>query len=414
MQRDTIVIIGGGLAGAKAVEGARDAGFDGRIVLLTDEPHLPYERPALSKDYLRGESGAAQLRVHGDAFYVDHEIEVRTDTTVARIDRSDGAVVTTADERIPFTRLLLATGAEPRRLTIPGCELDGIHLLRTIDDADRLRIALQGATNVAVIGGGWIGAEVAASARHLDCAVTMIHHEAAPLHAILGPEVAGVYRALHAERGVVLESDSTVTAIRGTTKVEEVVTSRGTRIAADVVVAGIGATPRTDLAITAGLTATHGVDVDEHLRTSDDRVFAAGDVAAAYHPHYGTRLRVEHWANARDQGLVAGRNLAGRHEVYDALPYFYSDQYDVGMEYVGYAPEWDRVVVRGELADRKFIAFWIMDDAVVAAMNVNVWDVVEPIRHLIRTRTPIDDARLRDLDVALADVGAWIDVAKRR
>jgi 3-phenylpropionate/trans-cinnamate dioxygenase ferredoxin reductase subunit len=298
-------------------------------------------------------------------------------------------------------------------LTIPGCELDGMHFLRTIEDADRLRGALQHAQNVVVIGGGWIGSEVAASARHLGCAVTMIHHHASPLESVLGPEVAGVYRALHAEHGVVLESDSTVTTIRGAMMVEEVVTSRGTRIAADVVVAGIGARPRSDLAVASGLATSNGVSVDEHLRTSDDRVYAAGDVADAYHPHYGGRLRVEHWANARKQGLVAGRNLAGRHEVYDALPYFFSDQYDVGMEYVGYAPAWDRVVVRGELADREFIAFWIADDAVVAAMNVNVWDVGDPLLHLIRTRAPIDDDRLRDTGISLSDVGTRRRAAPR-
>ena len=234
----------------------------------------------------------------------------------------------------------------------------------------------------------------------------MVHRKASPLQAVLGAEVARTYRDLHAEHGVTLVADASVEAFRGDTTVEEVVTDRGTRIAADLVVVGVGAAPRDELAIGAGLTVADGVAVDHHLRTSDDNIFAAGDVAAAFHPHYGTRLRVEHWANALNQGIVAGSNLAGGDQVYDRLPYFFSDQYDLGMEYVGHARHWDRVVLRGSPAERKFIAFWVADERVVAAMSVNTWDVIEPIRHLIQARIPVADSRLRDVDVEIEKLGS--------
>jgi 3-phenylpropionate/trans-cinnamate dioxygenase ferredoxin reductase subunit len=404
MDNGAITVIGGGLAGANAVAAARDSGFDGRIVLLGSEAHAPYERPGLSKAYLRSEIAGAELEVHDAAFYADNDIDLRTGTTAVAIDRDAREVVTDRDERVGYTRLLIATGAEPRRLDIPGTDLAGVHYLRTIDDADRLRDALTAATSVAVVGGGWIGSEVAASARQLGHPVTIVDPGPAPLHTVLGADVAAVFRDLHTDNGVTLAMGQQVVGFRGGTSVEAVATSNGQTIAADVVVVGVGVTPRVALASAAGIAVDNGVTVDERLRTTDPHIFAAGDIAAAHHPFYQSRLRVEHWANALHQGTVAGRNLAGQRDVYDRLPYFFSDQYDIGIEYLGHAREWDRVVFRGDVAERKFIAFWMKDRRVVAAMSCNIWDVVEPLRRLITTREVVDKDVLRDPDVALDEL----------
>jgi 3-phenylpropionate/trans-cinnamate dioxygenase ferredoxin reductase subunit len=404
MGDETITVVGGGLAAGKAVAAARESGFDGRIVLLASEAHAPYERPGLSKGYLRGEVGRAELAVHDAGFYRDHDVDLRTATTAVAIDRSAREVHTDAGDRVDYTRLLLATGAAPRRLDVPGADLAGAHYLRTVDDADRLRAALAHATEVVVVGGGWIGSEVAASARQLGRSVTIVDPGPAPLHNVLGPEAAAVFRDLHRDHDVTLALGRHVVAFRGEAQVEAVVTSNGQTIPADLVVVGIGVTPRVELAAAAGIAVDNGITVDERLRTTDPHVFAAGDVAAAQHPFYRSRLRVEHWANALNQGVVAGRNLAGHHDVYDRLPYFFSDQYDVGIEYLGHAREWDRVVFRGDVAARKFIAFWTKDRRVVAAMSCNVWDVIEPLRRVITERRVVDPDRLRDLDVALDDV----------
>jgi 3-phenylpropionate/trans-cinnamate dioxygenase ferredoxin reductase subunit len=402
--RETIVVVGGGLAGGKAVQSAREQGFDGRIVLFGNEAHAPYERPALSKEYLRGETDVAHLAVHDDAFYAQHDVELRTGTTVATIDRRNREVVLVGGERCAYTRLLLATGSSPRRLEIATNDLGGLHYLRTIADADRLRRDLEPGARVVVVGAGWIGSEVAASARRLGCEVTVVEPGRAPLHRVLGDEVARIYRDIHEEHGVRFVLGAQVEAMYGGTSIAAVALTTGERLDADVVVIGIGADPRTELASASGLSVGNGVHVDEQLRTSDEHIYAAGDIAAAYHPFYGARVRVEHWANALNQGVVAGRNLAGADDVYDRLPYFFSDQYDIGMEYLGYAPRWDRVVVRGEPDDRKFIAFWISGERVVAAMNVNVWDVGEPLRKLLFSRAPVDVTRLEDAHVPLDDV----------
>jgi 3-phenylpropionate/trans-cinnamate dioxygenase ferredoxin reductase component len=399
-------VVGAGLAGAKAAEALRAEGFDGRVVLVGDEGRRPYERPPLSKGYLRGDDGAETLPVHDEGFYDTHGIELRPDAAALGLDR-DGAVVALADgSRLPYDALLLATGSAPRPLGVPGEELDGVLGLRTADDADRLRDRLGRASSVAVVGGGWIGAEVAAVARQLGREVTLVHPGPAPLHKVLGPEVAEVYRRVHADAGVRLVGGRRVAAVRGTGAVEAVVTDRDEVLAADLVVAGVGARPRTELAEAAGLAVDDGVVVDATLRTADPRVFAAGDVARAWHPLLGRSLRVEHWATALHQGPAAARSMLGRGEPYQRLPYFYSDQYDVGMEFVGVAEPGARVVFRGDPAGREFIAFWVRpaDGRVVAAMNVNVWDVVDDLRRVITCAVPVDEAQLQDADVPLADL----------
>jgi 3-phenylpropionate/trans-cinnamate dioxygenase ferredoxin reductase component len=257
-----------------------------------------------------------------------------------------------------------------------------------------------------VVGAGWIGAEVAASARTRGLDVTVVEPCSLPLERVLGPELGAVYRDIHTDHGVQLLLGTGVEAFEGATAVERVRTGDGKVLECDFVVAGIGVQPRTELAEQAGLAVDNGILVDEHLQTSDPAVFAAGDVANAWHPFYGERIRVEHWANALNQGPAAARNMLGRRESYDRLPYFFSDQYDVGMEYTGFARTWDRVVFRGDPASREFIAFWLSADRVVAGMNVNVWDVTDAIQRLIGASVPVEDHRLADPDIALEDVAA--------
>jgi 3-phenylpropionate/trans-cinnamate dioxygenase ferredoxin reductase subunit len=402
----TFVIVGASLAGARAAETLRAEGFDGRVVLIGEEPERPYERPPLSKGYLAGEAERDSVYVHDAGFYDDHAIELRTGARVTTVDPAADAVVLDDGERIGYARLLLSTGAAARRLRVPGADLNGVHHLRSLADADDLRAGLRSATSVAVVGGGWIGSEVTATARQLGRPVAMIAPGAAPLERVLGPELGRFYRELHAEHGVDLHLGQHVEALSGSGSVEEIRTTDGHTIPADLIVVGIGAVPRAELAATASLDVNDGIVVDEYLQTTVPGVFAAGDVAAAWHPLLSTRIRLEHWANALNQGTTAALNMLGRATPYQRVPYFYSDQYDVGMEYSGHAPSWDRVVFRGDPVSREFIAFWLAADRVVAGMNVNVWDVTDPIQRLIRSRSAVDVDQLTDPDVPLESLAS--------
>jgi 3-phenylpropionate/trans-cinnamate dioxygenase ferredoxin reductase component len=397
----TFVIVGASLAGAKAAEELRARGFDGRVVMIGAEAERPYERPPLSKDYVRGEAGRERLYVHGEPFYDDHDIELRLGHVAVDVDASLKEVVLDDGERIRYDRLLLATGAEPRRLAVPGAQLEGVLHLRSVDDSDRLRQRLDRGGSVVVVGAGWIGCEVAASARQRGLDVTIVAPDTVPLERALGREVGAVYRELHADHGVRMLLGTGVERFAGDRAVERVTTTDGRVLECDFVVVGVGAQPRSELAARAGLAVADGIVVDEQLRTSAPDVFAAGDVANARHPFYGGPVRVEHWDNALHQGPLAARNMLGAEEAYDRLPYFFSDQYDVGMEYTGFAREWDRVVFRGDPEGREFVAFWLAGDRVVAGMNANVWEVVDPIQRLIRDRVAVDPARIADADVPL-------------
>jgi 3-phenylpropionate/trans-cinnamate dioxygenase ferredoxin reductase subunit len=398
------VIVGAALAGAKAAEALREHGFDGRIVLVGSEPELPYERPPLSKDYLRGESPREKARALPDGFYGEHDIDLRTATTVERIDTAANEAILATGDRLSYDRLLLATGAEPRRLVVPGSDLDGVHYLRDLADADAIAARLEGGAHVVVIGAGWIGSEVAASARQKGLDVTVVEQAQVPLEHVLGREVGEIYAQIHRDQGVELLTGTALEAFEGTRGVERVRLADGRTVDADFVVVGIGVVPRTGLAEQAGVAVDNGIVTDERLETSVPGVFAAGDVANAYHPFYERRLRVEHWANALNQPAVAAQGMLGKPASYDRLPYFFSDQYDVGMEYTGHAATWDEVVFRGDTAQREFIAFWLADGRVVAGMNVNVWDVTDPIKALIQSRSRVDVGRLRDPDVGLEEL----------
>jgi 3-phenylpropionate/trans-cinnamate dioxygenase ferredoxin reductase component len=397
------VIVGAGMAGGKAAETLREEGFDGRVVLIGSEPERPYERPPLSKDYLRGESERAAVYLQEDpSWYEQHEVELRSSTSVESLEVGERAVVLEGGERIVYDALLLATGAEPRRLAVPGADLEGVHVLRTLEDCDALRGVLDRGGRLVVVGAGWIGCEVAASARQRGMEVAVIEPQSVPLERVLGPELGAFYRDVHLDHGVVLRLGTGVEAIEGAVRVERVRASDGTTLEADAVLIGVGVTPRTALA-EGVLDVDDGILVDAGLGTSVEGVFAAGDVANHDHPLLG-RLRVEHWANALEQGPAAARAMLGQDVSYDRVPYFFSDQYDVGMEYAGHSRPDDEVVFRGDPATREFIAFWLRDGRVTAGMNVNVWDVNEHIQALVRSGMTVDVARLTDPDVPLDEV----------
>jgi 3-phenylpropionate/trans-cinnamate dioxygenase ferredoxin reductase subunit len=416
----TFVIVGASLAGAKAAETLRTEGFAGRVVLIGEEAERPYERPMLSKEYLRGEKPAGKLFVHDESFYADHDIELLTGTQVESFDPGAREVTLPGGIRMPYSRLLLATGASPRSLSnlstksLPGADLPGVRYLRRMGDADALRAAITEASRVVVIGAGWIGSEVAASARQLGAEVAIVAPESVPLDSVLGTEVGGVYRDLHAENGVDLHLSTRIEAIVGNSSAAGVRTTGGSVIEGDLVVVGVGASPRDELARAAGLICENGIVVDEFLRTSAPDVFAAGDVAATWNTRYDKRIRVEHWANALNQGQAAARNMLSPGATgdpdrpmtaYEKLPYFYSDQYDLGMEYNGYAAGWDRVVLRGSTTAHEFIALWLRDGHVVAGMNANIWDQGEGIKALISSAARIDVQALADPSVPLATLG---------
>ncbi|HEY5031404.1 MAG TPA: FAD-dependent oxidoreductase [Actinomycetes bacterium] len=407
---DSFVIVGASLAGAKAAETLRGEGFDGRIVLVGAEHHLPYERPPLSKGYLAGSAERSSLFVHADEWYAEHHVELRLGVSATDLDVTAHEVALSDGSTLGYDKLLLATGSSPRRLDVTGAELDGVLYLRTIDDSERLRSSITADTRVVVVGAGWIGLETAAAARGAGAQVTVLEAAALPLLRVLGDEVAPVFAALHRAHGVDLRLGVGVDHLRPSdpdgAQVGAVVLSDGSDVPADIVVVGVGVTPNVQLAEAAGLTVDNGIVVDEHLRSSDPDVYAAGDVANAYHPFLGRHIRVEHWANALNQPVPAARSMLGGEAAYDRLPYFYTDQYDLGMEYTGYVDPggFDQVVIRGDTDTREFVAFWLSSGRVLAGMNVNVWDVTDPIKALILSRRAVDPVRLADPSVPLTDL----------
>jgi 3-phenylpropionate/trans-cinnamate dioxygenase ferredoxin reductase subunit len=404
----TFVIVGGGLAGAKAAETLRDEGFEGKLVLLTDEPERPYERPPLSKGYLLGNDERDTAFVHSEAWYGEHDVELRLKARVTGLDPTAHEVELDGGDRVGYDKLLLATGSEPRRLDVPGADLPDVRYLRNLPDSDHLRDVLVEGHRVAVIGGGWIGLEVAAAARTHGAEVTLVEVADLPLLGVLGEDVALVFAGLHRDHGVDLRLGTGVREIVGDNgRVVAVVTTDGDEIMADTVVVGIGIQPRVELAAAAGLTIEDGVAVDAGFHTSDPDIYAVGDVAAVNHAVLGTRVRVEHWANALDGGPVAARSMLGQDVSWDKLPYFFTDQYDLGMEYIGHAPpgSYDDVVLRGDVSGRAFQAFWMQAGRPVAGMHVNLWDDgIGPIEELVRSGRTVDPSRLADPDVPLSDL----------
>jgi 3-phenylpropionate/trans-cinnamate dioxygenase ferredoxin reductase subunit len=398
-----MLIIGGGLAGGTAAEALRGEGFDGDITVVAAEPHPPYQRPPLSKGYLAGSEGLDAVILHPEDWYADRGIRLITGVSATALDPAGHTVELEDDTRLPFDAVLLATGATPRMLPLPGHELPGVTTLRRLDDSDALAAALRdGGRRLVVIGAGWIGMEVAATARGFGNEVAILERDAVPLALALGTAMGEVFRALHLEHGVDLRTSVEIDRIVGERRAEGVVVD-GETLPADLVLVGVGAAPNTALAEEAGLDILNGVLTDAALRTSAPDVYAAGDVANPFHPVLQRHLRSEHWANALNAGKVVARSMLGQPASFDDIPYFYTDQYDLGMELSGYAPLMTdaELVVRGDLDAREFIAFWTDDGRVVAGMNVNVWDVNETVQALIRSGERLDAERLRDADVPL-------------
>ena len=397
---DAFLIVGASLGGASAAQTLREEGFDGQVVLIGDETELPYERPPLSKDYLMGKSGREKIYAHPGEWYQENNVELRLGQAVTGIDRAAKEVSLADGGRLPYSKLLLTTGSSPRRLDVPGADASGVHYLRRVDDSDAIKAAIEKSSRIAVIGAGWIGLEAASAARTAGLDVTVIEVAELPLLRVLGREVAQVFADLHAANGTGMLFGAHVSEITFSNgRADGVRLADGGHIQADAVIVGVGISPNVGLAADAGLAVDNGIVVDASLRTSDQNIFAAGDVANAFHPHYDKHLRVEHWSNARHQPRAAARAMLGQEVSYDRVPYFYTDQYDLGMEYAGYVePEgYDRVVFRGNVPGREFIAFWLgADGRVLAGMNVNIWDVNDAIAALVRSGRPVDASALED------------------
>jgi 3-phenylpropionate/trans-cinnamate dioxygenase ferredoxin reductase subunit len=405
--KPSFIIVGGGLTGAIATQTLREEGFDGRITLLGQEPNAPYERPPLSKDYLQGKADRDSIFVHPEPWYAEHEVDLSLGAAVTSLDPAARTVTTDTGAQLHYDKLLLATGSKPRRLEVPGAELHGVHYLRNVEDSERIKIEFARAERVVIIGAGWIGLETAAAARAAGLDVTLLVSGDMPLQRVLGPEVAPIFDELHRSHGVDLRYRTTATELTGRHgAVTGVILSDGTRIDADMIIVGIGAVARTELAAAAGLKIDNGLVVDEHLRTSDPDIFAAGDIANAYNPRLGRHIRVEHWANARRQGLVAAKAMLGQDAVDLRPSYFYTDQYDLGMEYTGdIGPAgYDRVVFRRYAEASQVIVFWLSEQRVQAGMNINVWDVAEDIERLVQSARSINVDDLADPDIPLASL----------
>jgi 3-phenylpropionate/trans-cinnamate dioxygenase ferredoxin reductase subunit len=401
----TFVIVGGGLAGAKAAETLRSEGFDGRVVLIGAEASRPYERPPLSKEYLRGERPAEDTTFLPEEWYEQNEVDLVLGERVARVDPADRTVDLDGSGRLACDALLIATGGRNRRLPIPGWELDGVLGLRTIEDADRLRQAASPGSHAVIAGAGFIGCEVAASFRTIGVEVDIVDM-GPPLLRVLGPELSEMYATMHRDHGVRFHLEQRVERFEGTERVEGVVTDAGTRLPCDFVVTGVGIEPVTDLADGSGVLVDNGIAVDERCRTNVPGVFAAGDVANHLHPRFG-RLRVEHYDNALKQGAAVARSMLGHDDVFDDLHWFWSDQYDTNLQYVGFARQWDRFVTRGSVEGLDFLGFYLRDGVVDAVVGMNRGREVRRASGLVGLGRPVDAGALADEDVDVRDLAAW-------
>lgn len=405
---ERFVIVGASVAGARAAETLREEGFTGHLVLVGAEPRLPYERPPLSKGVLVGDTEPDTAFLHERQWYADHDIELRLGVAATHLDLASHEVRLADDTTLRYDRLLLATGATVRRLDVPGADLAGVQYLRTMADATSLRDRLRGARRVVVVGAGWIGLEAAAAARARGADVTVLEPRPTPLHDVLGPRIGRLLADLHVAHGVSFRFGESAAAFHGDGAVSSVLTNTGVELPADVVVVGVGVRPATALAESAGLDVDDGIVCDESLRTSDPDVFAAGDVASWHHPLLKRRIRVEHWANAHDGGPVAARAMLDQDAVHAAVPFFFSDQYDAGMEYAGYVPPdlTPDVVTRGDLGSGQLMAFWLDGKTLLAGMHVNVWGSMDIVQDIMRSRRLVDPTKLADADVPLDQVDA--------
>jgi 3-phenylpropionate/trans-cinnamate dioxygenase ferredoxin reductase component len=401
----TFVVVGANLAGGSAAAALRERGFDGRVMLIGSEAHPPYERPPLSKEYLRGEKAFEKALLHPAEFWPSHDVETRFGVSATALDTADKTLELSDGDRLRYHSLLLATGAKVRRPPIPGLDLPGIYTLRTVEDADAIRAEAGSGRRAVVAGMGFIGSEVAASLRALGTGVVAIDGGAVPLQRVLGDRIGSVLAALHRDHGVMLRSGETIAAFEGDGRVERVKTGSGEAIECDFAVVGLGVEPATELPSAAGITVDNGVVVDEYCRTSAPDVYAAGDVANHAHPLYERRVRVEHWQNARHHGAAAARSMIAHESPYDEVHWFWSDQYDVNLQYAGFHTEWDELIVHGSLEDRDFIAYYVKDGRVLAAVAVNRGRELRAAMPMIKARESVDLDRLRAEAGAEAHLG---------
>ncbi|NUO92159.1 MAG: FAD-dependent oxidoreductase [Dermatophilaceae bacterium] len=409
-ERTAYVLVGGGLAAAKAIEGIRESDTKGSIALVAEEDRLPYERPPLSKGVLKGDDEPDSAFTHDKDWYDENGVELHLGTAATSLDAANHTLSLAGGETLGYEKLLLATGSSPRALDVPGADLGGVLYLRELQESQELKKHLTKDARVVIVGAGWIGLEVAAAAAEAGATVTVIEPQAAPLLGVMGEQIGGWFADLHRGHGVEFRFGEGVERIEGDTSATGVVTRSGDTVPADAVVVGVGITPNTGLADGAGIKTNNGIVTDPALRTSAEGVWAAGDVANWRSTALDTNVRVEHWANAHDGGLAAGRSMAGQDVTYDPIPFFYSDQYDIGLEYAGYVPRDSgaEVVLRGDPKSNEFMAFWVLPEGdgvrVLAGMHVNVWDTIDDVQRLVRDRTVVARDRLADPDVPLSDL----------
>jgi len=399
--RKRIVIVGAALCGGTAAATLRREGFDGHLTLIGAEQHLPYERPPLSKSFLRGETSFDDALVESAAFWPDKQVELRLGTKAIGVDTSGHTVELEGGERVPFDQLLIATGARNRRFPIPGLDLSGVYDLRTVEDAERIRAEVMPGRNVVIAGMGFIGSEVAASLRQKGLSVTVIDGNVAPLARVLGEQVGGVLEGIHRDKGVQVHFQDRVASFEGTHRVERVVTAGGLKLDCDFVVTGLGVEPITDFLEGSGIDLDDGVLVDEWCKTSVEGIFAAGDVANHINLLFGRRVRVEHWQNAIKHGRAAALSMLGKGSPYRDVYWFWSDQYEVNLQYAGYHTEWDELVVRGSLEDRSFLAFYVKDGRILATVGIGRGDDVQRCMSLIEAGAQVDPDKLSDEAVDL-------------
>jgi 3-phenylpropionate/trans-cinnamate dioxygenase ferredoxin reductase component len=397
----TVAIVGASLAGSSAAATLREEGFDGRVVLIGAEPQLPYDRPPLSKNYLRGVTPFEKTLLRPADFYRERDIEMRLGTTVTRVDAEKRTVALHDGERLEFDQLLIATGGKNRRFPIPGIDLPGVYDLRTVADADRIREAMARGGRAVVVGMGFIGAEVAAALRQSGLDVVAIEPFKTPLYRALGEEIGRVVEGLHRDNGVEMILDDAVTAFEGAGKVERVVTRNGRRIDCSLAVFGLGIEPATELVAGTPVRVDNGIVVDDQCRTNVPGIFAAGDVANHYHPVCGRQMRVEHWQNGVKQGAAAARSMLGRGQTYDEVHWFWSDQFDANIQYAGFHAAWDQIVVRGSLESRKFLAFYLTGGRVESVVAINQGRDMRRTFPIIKARAAVDPASLADPNVDL-------------
>ena len=397
----TIAIVGASLAGSSAAATLREEGFDGRVLLIGAEPQLPYDRPPLSKNYLRGTTPFEKTLLRPPEFYRERDIEMRLGSTVVKVDPEKRMLALHDGERLEFDQLLVATGGRNRRFPIPGLDLPGVFDLRTVADADRIREAMARGGRAVVVGMGFIGAEVAASMRQSGLEVVAVEPFRTPLYRALGEEIGRVVEGLHRDHGVEMLLDDAVTAFEGSGKVERVITRNGRRIECNLAVFGLGIEPATELVAGTAVRVDNGIVVDDQCRTNVPGIFAAGDVANHYHPVCGRQMRVEHWQNGVKQGAAAARSMLGRDQSYDEVHWFWSDQFDANIQYAGFHAAWDRIVVRGSLPERKFLAFYLADGRVESVVAINQGRDLRRTLPIIKARVGVDPARLADPTVDL-------------